>query len=192
MKQDTSYLTRKLVFAFFFIFYLLFLKYEPYSYADRYMQYGTLEYLFFLFFWIFNQTLTMVHEAGHGICYLLPYCPKFITALMGTVFQIGFPVLAALYYKKRKNILGFYIALFFVGFTTAYTAWYISTANQGLLLPASKSFLGVDSYHDFYYILNTLRLLKFYAFIAFIVKIVANLTMIYAFFKILLYSLEDK
>lgn len=91
MQQETSYLTRKIVFGIFVIFYFLFLEFEPYSYTNKLIKTGSLEYLFFLFFWIFNQTLGLIHEAGHGVCYLLPFFPKFLTALMGTVFQIGFP-----------------------------------------------------------------------------------------------------
>ena len=124
MEQETSHATRKVVFAFLAIFYILFLTYEPYSYANKHIEIGSLEYLFFLFFWIFNQILSMVHEAGHGICYILPFCPDIVTSSMGTIFQIGLPSLIAIYYKKRDNVLGYYIALFFVGFTTTYTAWY--------------------------------------------------------------------
>ncbi|MDR0467517.1 MAG: hypothetical protein LBG67_01550, partial [Campylobacteraceae bacterium] len=128
----------------------------------------------------------------HGVCYLLPFVPEFLTALMGTVFQIGTPLLMAFYYKRRDNIFGFYAGLFFVGFATIYTAWYISTANEGLFLPASKSFLGIDGKHDFNYILDTLGVLRFNSFISWIVKIIAHFLMIYACFKMFLYSLEDK
>ncbi|MFV0481799.1 MAG: hypothetical protein ACK5LP_07420 [Campylobacteraceae bacterium] len=194
MKIDTqtTYFTRKVVAIIFIIFYFMFLSAKPYENSQVVVETGTLRFFFFLFFWIFNQTLTMIHEAGHGVCYLIPHCPQFITALMGTVFQVGFPLLVAYYYKKRENILGFYIGLFFVGFTLTYTAWYISTAHEGLYLPAYKSFLGVDGYHDFNYILDKLHILKFNTLIAFIVKIIANLTMIYACFKMFLYSIENK
>lgn len=192
IKQQTSYLTKKIVSIIFIIFYLLLLKFKPYSHVSGYIEAGSLEYIFFLFFWIFNQALGMIHEAGHGICYIIPFCPQFITALMGTVFQVGFPLLVAFYYKKRDNFLGYYISLFFVGFTLVYTAWYISSAGEGLIVPASKSFLGVDGFHDFNYILDTLGVLKFHTFISFVVKIGANLLMIYTCYKMFLYSLEDK
>lgn len=190
--RETSNLAKKVTAVIFFLFYLLFLHYEPHANDGKYVESGSLEYLFSLFFWIFNQTLGMIHEAGHGLCYILPDCPQFITAIMGTVFQIGFPLFVALFYKKRENVLGFYIALFFVGFSTTYTAWYISTANEGLFVPASKSFLGIDSHHDFNYILNTLGLLNFSNFISWVVKITAHLLMIYTCFKMFLHTVFDK
>jgi len=68
----------------------------------------------------------------------------------------------------------------------------IGSAHEGLYVPASKSFLGVDGYHDFNYILNTFGILSFSGFISFLVKVIAHLVMIYACCKIFLYSLLDR
>jgi len=51
------------------------------------------------------------------------------------------------------------------------------------MVSASKSFLGVDGYHDFHYILSTLGLLPYESLIAAIVKFVAYVLMYYAVFK---------
>ncbi len=44
----------------------------------------------------------IVHEAGHGVCYLLP-CPQFLTFLNGTLFQLALPIIFIYYYYKRGN-----------------------------------------------------------------------------------------
>jgi hypothetical protein len=59
-----------------------------------------------------------------------------------------------------------------------YTAWYISTAHEGLILPAHKSFLGVDAIHDFNYMLSAMGLLAYESFIAAVTKFVAYVIML--------------
>jgi hypothetical protein len=168
---------------------LFFITYKPYEqplYGDTF-----LKEIFILYSYIFNQTLGMVHEAGHGVCYILN-CPEFITAASGTVFQLLFPYLLGFISKKQGNLFGYYIGLFFLGFSMQYTAWYISTAHEGLYLDASKSFLGVDGYHDFNYILSKLGLIKADWFISSIVKIGGYLIMFYACFKMIVLSWLDE
>jgi hypothetical protein len=129
----------------------------------------------------------MVHEGGHGVCYILS-CPEFITAANGTVFQLLFPYLLGFISKKQGNIFGYYIGLFFLGFSMQYTAWYISTAHEGLHLAASKSFLGIDGYHDFNYILSVFGLVNFDWLISGIVKAGGYILMFYACFKMVILS----
>ena len=71
-----------------------------------------------------------------------------------------------------------WIGLFFVGFTMHYTAWYISTAHEGAIIPAYKSFLGSEAYHDFHYILSTLGVLSYDYIISGIVKFISYCFMI--------------
>jgi hypothetical protein len=161
---------------------LLFIAYKPYSeplYADT-----LLKEIFILYSFILNQTLGMVHESGHGVCYIA-HCPEFITAINGTVFQLLFPFLLGFISKKRGNIFGFYIGLFFLGFSMQYTSWYISTAHEGLHISAANSFLGIDGYHDFNYILSTFGLINFDWLIGGIVKTAGYLLMFYACFKMI-------
>ena len=167
--------SKRVIFLLFVFFLILISKYAPYEGAVETNTF--MGKIFTLYFFIFNQTLGIVHEGGHGICYLL-HCPQFMTALNGTVFQLLFPLGIAYYFRKKEQYFSSYIAHFFVGFSLLYTAWYISTSNQGLHVSAANSFLGVDGYHDFYYILNAMGLLDYYAGIAAFTKFISYLIMI--------------
>ncbi|WP_457608125.1 hypothetical protein [Nitratifractor sp.] len=146
--------------------------------------------LFVFYFFVVNQALGIVHEAGHGICYLLP-CPTFLTVLAGTLFQWLFPLGVALYYRRRGNPLGYFIGLFLLGVSVDYAAWYLSTAPQGPYLPAAKSFLGVDALHDFHYLLGRLGLLSQASFLSGSLRILSFLLMVYGVFATLLYAFSD-
>ena len=173
----------------FLIFLMLFPKYSPFiESVDRNSITGQ---IFNLYFFIANQTLGIVHESGHGVCYILP-CPEFLMILNGTLFQIGFPFGIYLYYRHKNNPFASYIALFFTGFSLYYTSWYISTSDIGPILPASKSFLGVDAYHDFYYILNRLGVLKYYKGISSIVKLISIGIMFFSVAKMFITTLSSK
>jgi hypothetical protein len=167
---------KKAVLVLFTLFLFLYIEYRPYATAPHHIT-GISEYLFAIYQFSINQTLGIVHEGGHGICYLLP-CPKFVMVSMGTIFQWFFPLGIALYYRKKGNTIAFLIGLFILGISMDYTAWYMSTAHEGAILPAHKSFLGVDAYHDFYYILNSLGVLAYDSLISGITRAVAYLVMI--------------
>ena len=170
--------SKKVLLVLFILFLLLFPKYAPWEPA--YMPSDTLTLkIFTLYFFIVNQTLGIVHESGHGVCYILQ-CPEFITVMNGTVFQLLFPGLIAYYYHKKGSQFAAMIALFFLGFSLQYTAWYLSTAHEGLILPAHKSFLGVDAYHDFNYMLNAMGLLAYESLISGLTKFTAYVIMIIA------------
>src|SRR5665648_61044 len=72
-----STLSKKVLLLLFVLFLLLFPHYVPWE--PNYGQSDTLAYrIFTLYFFIINQTLGIVHEGGHGVCYILN-CPEFIT-----------------------------------------------------------------------------------------------------------------
>lgn len=167
---------KKAVLVFFLLFLILYIQYKPYT-QSAHIPSGILEYIFVLYQFIITQTLGIVHEAGHGVCYILP-CPKFLMVSMGTLFQWLFPLGIAYYYKKKGNLMAFYIGLFILGISMDHTAWYMSTAHEGALLPAHKSFLGVDALHDFHYIFSTLGILVYASFIVGVTKAAAMLLMI--------------
>jgi len=177
---------KKTVAVVFVLFLMLFMKYKPYEHTS-FMVTSFSEQIFALYFFISNQTLGMIHEAGHGVCYVLP-CPEFFMVLNGTLFQVLLPLGIGIYYKKRAQIFPWLIALFFTGFSLQYTAWYISSAHLGAYVSAAQSFLGVDGYHDFNYILSHLHLLKFNTQISFLVKAFAYGLMIYAVVKMLIFA----
>ncbi|SHO81678.1 hypothetical protein MNB_SV-15-1224 [hydrothermal vent metagenome] len=190
-RRDTiSLSTKRVVFVIFSIFLVLFSKYTPYGNIQT-NDNSTTHMIFNLYFFISNQTLGIVHEGGHGICYLLD-CPKFFTALNGTIFQLLFPFGVGYYYRQQLNYIGWYIGIFFTGFSLHYTSWYISTAHQGLHIPASKSFLGQDGYHDFNYILNTIGLLNYDNGISILVKLIAYGLMIFAVWKMFILAFNSK
>ena len=163
------------IFVFFLLLFPHYAPWEPgYTQGD-----SLLQKIFTLYFFVANQTLGIVHEGGHGVCYLLP-CPEFLTMANGTIFQLLFPGLIAYYYYKKNNLFAAMIALFFTGFSLQYTAWYLSTAHEGLILPANKSFLGVDAIHDFNYMLSAMGLLAYESLIAGFTRFVAYLIMLIA------------
>jgi len=183
-EKKVSPVVKRVLFILFALFLILFPKYAPYPPAPI-DEHSALKSIFDLYFFVSNQTFGIVHEGGHGVCYLLG-CPKFITALNGTVFQILFPLGIGYYYLRLGNAMGWSVGLFFTGFTMHNTAWYISTAHEGPILPAHKSFLGVDAYHDFYYILDTLGILQYDGAVAMIVRIIAYGLMFWAVWKLYL------
>ncbi len=167
---------KQALFWFFLLFLLLYFKYKPYH-SGSHLIHGTLEYFFTLYQFAINQTIGIVHEAGHGICYLLP-CPTFLTVLNGTLFQWLFPLGVAYYYKKRGNRMAYLVGLFIFGISLDYSAWYMSTALQSAIVPAAKSFLGVDGLHDFHYIFKTLGVLDDATLISGVTKGLSVLVMI--------------
>ncbi|UPT77986.1 hypothetical protein MN086_02295 [Sulfurovum sp. XGS-02] len=169
---------KRVTLGIFVVFLLLFPHYAPwepgYEQSDSWVQ-----RIFTLYFFVANQTLGIVHEAGHGVCYILP-CPEFLTMANGTLFQLLFPGLISYYYYRRGKLFAALIALFFVGFSLQYTAWYLSTAHEGRILPAHKSFLGVDAIHDFNYMLSAMGLLAYESLIAGFTRFIAYLIMLAA------------
>lgn len=170
---------KKTIALLFLLFLLFFPKFTPWGGVANGWEDSWAKHLFTLYFFVVNQTLGIVHEGGHGVCYLLP-CPEVLMVANGTIFQLLFPALIGYYYKRRGAIFAAWIALFFVGFSLHSIAWYMSTAHEGAYLPASNSFLGVDALHDFNYLFSYFHVLPYERFICGLTKLIAYLTMIYA------------
>ena len=166
-----------------FFFALLFFKFQPYAHTHE-VAHSTKEYLFMLYFFICNQSLGIVHESGHGICYFLG-CPEFITVLNGTLFQLLFPAFIFFYAKRRGHDVAAMAGVLLLGFSLKYTAWYMSTAHLQRIVPASQSFLGKDGYHDFNYIFSELHILAYDGAISAVTSIIATLLMVYAVVRVL-------
>ena len=180
-REEVSLASKKVIFLIFMLFLMPFSKYTPYGNIQS-SDNSFMRMVFNLYFFISNQTLGIVHEGGHGVCYILG-CPKFMTALNGTIFQTLFPLGVGYYYKRELNYIAWYIGLFFTGFSLHYTAWYISTAHKSAIVSASNSFLGKDGYHDFNYILDTIGLLAYDNSISILVKLIAYGLMIYSVYR---------
>ncbi len=166
---------KQMVFICFLLFYLFYLNYKPYE-NTYHMVASTSEYFFTIYQFIINQTLGIVHEGGHGVCYILP-CPKFLMVMNGTLFQWLFPFGVAYYYKKQKKYMAYYVGIFILGISFDYSSWYMSTAHEGAIVPAAKSFLGVDGIHDFNYMFTTLGVMPYESLISGMTKLVSVLLM---------------
>ena len=189
-QEEVTSSAKKVLAILFFLFLVSFNNYLPYEHSGEVID-SIGGFLFSIYFFVFNQTLGIVHEGGHGVCYIL-HCPEFMTTLNGTLFQLLFPLGIAYFYRRKKNNIASYIALSFVGFSLLYTSWYISTSGQGLIVPASKSFLGVDGYHDFYVILKSLGILEYYSGIATVTKIISYIIMYFAVFMMFVEGFINK
>ena len=180
------------IFTLFLIFLFGFMEFAPYAKSGMRDFSGSLfSKIFWLYFFVVEQTLGIVHEAGHGVCYILP-CPKFFMVINATIFQWLFPAGIGLYYYKRGNYLAALMGVFFLGISMQYTAWYVSTSHEGAIVPAAKSFLGVDAYHDFYYILSVFGVLAYDWLIAIVLKIIAYLLMFGSVFAMFLNIFQEK
>ncbi len=167
--------TKKFILLLFVCFFFFYLQYKPYS--GQIHEFRTIsEYFFGIYQFIINQTLGIVHEGGHGVCYILP-CPKFVMVMNGTLFQWLFPFGVAYYYKKQKNYMAYYVGIFILGISFDYSSWYMSTAHQGAIVTAAKSFLGVDGIHDFNYMFTTLGVMPYESLISGMTKLVSVLLM---------------
>jgi hypothetical protein len=177
-KKELSPATKKLLTIIFFVSLVMFAKYAPYG-NETFQADSLGKTIFMLYFFIINQTLGIVHEGGHGVCYIL-HCPEFIMVAMGTVFQLLFPFLVGYYYKRQGKVFIYLMGLFVLGISLHYTAWYMSTAHEGLLLPAHKSFLGVDAMHDWNRMFSSFGLVKYDWLLAGITRFIAYGVMIYS------------
>lgn len=88
--------------------------------------------------------------------------------------------------------MAFYIGLFILGISMDHTAWYMSTAHEGPILPAHKSFLGVDALHDFYHIFFGLGVLSYASIIAGVTKAAGILLMIGSVIAMFFEAFSDK
>lgn len=112
----------------------------------------------------------IIHEAGHGICYLIG-CPPFLTAMNGTNFQLLLPLFFIVYYYRRHNVLLMGVGGMWLAQNLIYVAWYMSTAHFPGKYP---DFLGNDNaMHDFRYLFTRLGVLDYSELIAGMTRLVA-------------------
>jgi len=126
----------------------------------------------------------IVHESGHGICYLLP-CPQFLTALNGTLFQLALPLIFIYYYYKRHNDLAVSLGFIWLAQNLVYVAWYMSYAQTPNLYPF---FLGGSATHDFWYLFSQLGLLEYDWLISGFVRFMAVVILLGAYLNLLYIS----
>jgi len=124
----------------------------------------------------------IVHEAGHGVCYLLP-CPQFFTMLNGTLFQLALPLLFIYYYKKRKNKILTGLGFIWFAQNLVYVAWYMSYSQTPNLYPFFIE--GNNVTHDFWYMFSQLGILEYDWLISGFVRAAAIVILLSAYFNLI-------
>lgn len=122
------------------------------------------------FHYLLQNGNMIVHEAGHGVCYLLP-CPQFLTAMNGTNFQLALPLFFMVYYYRKHDKFLVAVGGIWLAQNLVYVAWYMSTAPFPHKYPF---FLGnKDSIHDFWYMFGELGVLEYSSLIAGFTRFIA-------------------
>ncbi len=133
---------------------------------------------------LINGANMIVHEAGHGVCYLLS-CPQFFTALNGTLFQLALPLIFIYYYYKRGNKLLSGLGSLWLAQNLIYVSWYMSYAQTPNLYPF---FLGGSAIHDFWYIFSQLGVLEYDSLISGFVRVIAVILLLGTYIYLLYIS----
>jgi len=137
---------------------------------------------------LINGANMIVHEAGHGVCYLLP-CPQFFTFINGTLFQLALPIIFIYYYYKRENRILAGLGSIWLAQNLVYVAWYMSYAQTPNLYPF---FLGGSATHDFWYIFSQLGVLEYDWLISGFVRLIAVILLLGSYIYLLYISFFEK
>ena len=133
---------------------------------------------------LINGANMIVHEAGHGICYLLP-CPQLFTSLNGTLFQLALPIIFIYYYYKRENRVLAGLGAIWLAQNLVYVSWYMSYSQTPNLYPF---FLGGSAIHDFWYIFSQLGVLEYDWLISGFVRVIAVILLLGSYMYLLYIS----
>lgn len=106
---------------------------------------------------LINGGNMIVHEAGHGVCYLLP-CPEFLMFMNGTLFQLALPLIFIYYYYKKGQKVLSGLGGMWLAQNLVYVAWYMSYAQTPNRYPF---FLGGSATHDFWYMFSQMGVLEY-------------------------------
>ncbi len=130
---------------------------------------------------LINGANMIVHEAGHGVCYLLP-CPQFFTFLNGTLFQLALPMIFIYYYYRRENRVLAGIGGIWLAQNLIYVAWYMSYSQTPNLYPF---FLGGSATHDFWFMFSQLGVLEYDWLISGFVRVIAVILLLSSYMYLL-------
>jgi hypothetical protein len=126
---------------------------------------------------LLNSANMIVHEAGHGVCYLFA-CPELITALNGTVFQLLLPIIFIYYYCRRENSVLVGLGGIWLAQNLVYVAWYMSTSHTPQRYPF---FIPGADKHDFWFIFRELGVYEYDWLISGFVRVIAVLLLLYSY-----------
>ena len=115
---------------------------------------------------LFSGITLAFHEMGH---LAFAWAPQFIMVLMGSVFQVGVPLLVIVIFYRQPDYFGMSIG----GIWLAYSLWELSdyvgdARSQDLPLVGFAS--QEDLTHDWHYLLGKLHMLPADHFFAFVLK----------------------
>lgn len=118
---------------------------------------------------LFSGITLAFHEMGH---LLFAWAPHFVTALMGSVFQVAIPVIVVVVFYRQPDYFGMSVG----GIWLAYSLWelsdYVGDARaQDLPLVGFAS--AEDLEHDWHYLLGQLHMLPADHVLAFLLKTLA-------------------
>jgi len=106
------------------------------------------------------------HEMGH---LLFSWAPHFITALMGSVFQVAVPIAVIVIFYRQEEFFGIATGGFWLSYSLAELSAYIADARSRDL-PLVGFASQEDLEHDWNYLLGKLHLLNLDHFFGFIVR----------------------
>jgi len=118
---------------------------------------------------LFSGITLAFHEMGH---LAFAWAPQFIMVLMGSVFQVGVPLLVIVIFYRQPDYFGMSIG----GIWLAYSLWELSdyvgdARSQDLPLVGFAS--QEDLTHDWHYLLGKLHMLPADHFFAFMLKVLS-------------------
>ncbi len=121
-----------------------------------------------------------IHEMGHAFFMSLGFIGlynQFLSAIGGTLFQLGLPLLAISMFYRQRDFFAIAFGTLWLAANLYYVQWYISdsrTEAQPILM-----FWGEDvvHYHDWNLILGRLGLLEYDLAIGTIIRVLAFLVM---------------
>ena len=109
------------------------------------------------------------HEMGHLV---FAWAPHFITALMGSVFQVAVPAIVIVVFYRQPDYFGMSVGGFWLSYSLYELSAYVGDArSQDLPLVGFAS--QEDLEHDWHYLLGKMHMLPLDHFFAFVLKLIA-------------------
>ena len=109
------------------------------------------------------------HEMGH---LAFGWAPHFITALMGSVFQIAVPIAVIVVFYRQPDYFGMSVGGFWLSYSLYELSAYVGDARSRDL-PLVGFAAREDLEHDWHYLLGKLHMLPADHFLAFLLRVVA-------------------
>jgi hypothetical protein len=106
------------------------------------------------------------HEMGHLVT---AWAPHFVTAIMGSVFQIAVPIICIAYFARQPDYFGMSVGGFWLSYSLYELSAYVGDA-RAKDLPLVGFAASEDLEHDWGYILGALHMLPADHFFAFLLR----------------------